>query len=87
MLSHSTADSNKSFGPSSPLRDAQRDAECTKRLPVPEPPYKPYADASAVTEVPYRPYADASALGEAPYRPYDDSSELAKPAYEPYKGI
>jgi hypothetical protein len=50
---------------------APLDSERARQPPLPEPPYKPYADEPAPAEVPYEPYADRpTAPPQAPYRPY-----------------
>lgn len=50
---------------------APLDSERARQPPLPDAPYKPYADKRAPAEAPYEPYADRpTAPPQAPYRPY-----------------
>jgi hypothetical protein len=49
---------------------APPDSERSKRPPLPEPPYTPYAEKPAASDPPYKPYAEKPALHELPYEPY-----------------
>lgn len=49
---------------------APLDSERAKQPPLPEAPYKPYADEPVLPEAPYEPYTKKPALPESPYEPY-----------------
>jgi hypothetical protein len=72
MFNQSVANRNQSPGP--PLIDPGEptDSEHAKQAPVPESPYRPYADESALSELPYKPYDEQPVLDEVPYEPYKD---------------
>jgi len=63
---------NKSPEPPRTHPGAPLDSERAKRPPLPEPPYRPYAEKPAVPELPYKPYAEKPkpSLPEPPYQPY-----------------
>ena len=63
---------NESKSPEPPLMHpgALPDSEGAKEPPLPEPPYRPYAEKPALSEQPYKPYDEKPAWDEIPYEPY-----------------
>jgi hypothetical protein len=56
MLKHSAENGNQS--PEPPLMEpgGLPDSECSKQLPLPESPYRPYSGEPAPDDAPYEPY-------------------------------
>ena len=57
-----------------PLRylGATPDADRAQTPPLPEPPYKPYAEISSLSGPAYKPYAKKREPQGPPYEPYKD---------------
>jgi len=57
--------------PGAPLMDpgGQPDSEHAEQTPVPESPYRPYAQEATQSELPYKPY-EQTVPDEVPYEPY-----------------
>jgi hypothetical protein len=64
---------------------AAPDSERAKRPPLPEVPYKPYAEPE-LSEALYEPYKKKPGP-EAAYKPYAEKPAESEAPYEPYKGI
>jgi hypothetical protein len=62
---------------------AALDSERAKRPPLPEVPYKPYAEPE-LPEAPYQPYKEKPGL---PYKPYAKKPVGSEAPYELYKGM
>ena len=72
MFNQLATNANKSPEAPPTHTGAPTDSERAKQPPLPEPPYKPYAEVPAPHEPPYKPYADVPAPHEPPYEPYKD---------------
>ena len=70
MFKQSATNGNKSPEPPLMHLGGLPDSERAKEPPLPEPPYRPYAEKPALSEPPYKPYDEKSALDEIPYEPY-----------------
>jgi hypothetical protein len=71
MFKQSATNGNQRPGPPLTDRAGLPDSEGSKQPPLPESPYRPYAEKPALSEPPYTPYADRPAE-ESPYEPYKD---------------
>jgi len=87
LFNQSATKANKSLEPPLPYPGATPDSERAKQPPLPEPPYKPYAEKPPLPGPPYEPYSKKSPLPESPYEPYAKKAPLSGPPYEPYKGM
>lgn len=87
MFKQSAKNGNKSPEPPLVLPGGLPDSERAKQPPLPEPPYRPYAEKPELSEPPYKPYGEKPALSESPYKPYGEKPVLDEVPYEPYKGI
>jgi hypothetical protein len=74
----------KSEEPPAAYPGAPLDSERAKQPPLPEVPYKPYAQRPEAG-APYKPYERI--LPETPYKPYAKKPGAVEVPYEPYKGI
>ena len=70
MFKQSVTNGNKSPEPPLMHPAGLPDSESAKQSPLPEPPYRPYAEKPALSEPPYKPYAEKTAVHEPPYEPY-----------------
>ena len=70
MFKQSVTNGNKSPEPPLMHPGGLADSERAKQLPLPEPPYRPYAEKPALSEPPYKPYAEKTAVHQPPYQPY-----------------
>lgn len=70
MFKQSVTNGNKSLEPPLKHSGALPDSKRAKQSPLPEPPYRPYAEEPTQSQPPYRPYAEKPAAHELPYEPY-----------------
>jgi len=70
MSKQFATNANKSPEPPRTHPGAPLESERAKQPPLPDPPYKPYAEKPAQPERPYKPYAEKPALPEPRYQPY-----------------
>jgi hypothetical protein len=69
MFNQFAANENKFPEPPLAHPGAAPDSERAKQPPLPEPPYKPYAEKPASSEPPYKPCGERPAT-DPPYEPY-----------------
>ena len=71
MFDQFANDANRPRELQSSYAGAPPDSDGAKQLPLPEPPYRPYAE-SPLNETSYEPYAKKPVQHEPPYEPYKD---------------
>lgn len=70
MFNQLVMHASKSSEPPLTHPGAPADSERAKQPPLPEPPYRPYAEKPTPPGPPYEPYAEKPAPHQAPYEPY-----------------